>query len=181
MIALLDFESTTANPEYRVSCWLADSQYNFYRANGHQGIPSKVLPLVTHVIVSGGPMRSDALDHLFNFYIVANIPILGICLGCMSIVRAFGGTLKDADQSQPVVKIDGGGFLGFDAPSEAAAAHREQIYAVSEELEPCLWNVDSQEIVAVRHRRRPIFGCMFHPESPNTTCGNTLLRSFLSL
>jgi anthranilate synthase/aminodeoxychorismate synthase-like glutamine amidotransferase len=52
------------------------------------------------------------------------------------------------------------------------------------DLELTGWSIDrprGQEIMALRHRRYPIFGVQFHPESIATTGGKTLLGNFLRL
>jgi anthranilate/para-aminobenzoate synthase component II len=40
---------------------------------------------------------------------------------------------------------------------------------------------DASEVHAMRHRRHPVWGVQFHPESILTTGGKTILRNFLAL
>ena len=52
------------------------------------------------------------------------------------------------------------------------------------ELEAVAWTdlaEEREEVQAVRHRRFPIWGVQFHPESLFGEHGETLLRNFLSL
>jgi anthranilate synthase/aminodeoxychorismate synthase-like glutamine amidotransferase len=52
------------------------------------------------------------------------------------------------------------------------------------ELELTGWSMDrprGQEIMALRHRRHPIFGVQFHPESVATEAGKNLIGNFLRL
>ena len=54
---------------------------------------------------------------------------------------------------------------------------------VTPELEVCGWSSDrpaGQEIMAVRHRTRPVHGVQFHPESVGTHHGRTLISNFLN-
>ena len=46
------------------------------------------------------------------------------------------------------------------------------------ELEVTAWTRE-KEIMGVRHRRFPVFGVQFHPESIMTANGKQLLKNFL--
>jgi anthranilate synthase component 2 len=55
---------------------------------------------------------------------------------------------------------------------------------ITPELEVSGWSSDrpaGQEIMAVRHRSRPIHGVQFHPESVGTPHGRTLIANFLRM
>ncbi|MGH7192079.1 MAG: glutamine amidotransferase-related protein, partial [Candidatus Saccharimonadales bacterium] len=55
---------------------------------------------------------------------------------------------------------------------------------LSDEFEVCAWSDATEgerEIMAVRHRRHPLHGVQFHPESFLTHCGSDLLRNFLAI
>ena len=52
------------------------------------------------------------------------------------------------------------------------------------DLEMTAWSIDrprGQEIMALRHRRHPVYGVQFHPESVATESGKTLLQNFLRM
>lgn len=179
MISVIDFEAKESDSEFRVTSWLAHNHYDFYRSSGHLGIPRKMEHMITHVIITGGPQPSSSCDNLHDYISTAQIPVLGICLGCMGIVRAFSGALVTINEPQRIIEVHGKPLIGNPDKFEATAAHREKIVATGDVLRPFLWHQD--EVVGVVHPDRPIYGVMFHPESPKTTCGNTLLSAFLSL
>ena len=118
------------------------------------------------------------------------IPILGVCLGHQAIGQAFGGRIVKArrvmhGKTSPVYHGGQGVFTGLESPFEATRYH--SLVIESDTLPDCLevtaWTQDPQgerdEIMGVRHRRLPIEGVQFHPESILTRYGHDLLRNFL--
>ena len=115
------------------------------------------------------------------------VPILGVCLGHQAIAEAFGGKVVLARRlmhgKTSMVFHDGlGVFKEIPSPFRAVRYHSLivdaeslpqdlEIHAVSEYNEP----------MAIRHRRLPVFGVQFHPESILTEHGHQLLRNFLEL
>ena len=115
------------------------------------------------------------------------VPLLGVCLGHQSIGAAFGARIVRA----PVlmhgktsrVHHDGAGILhGLPDPFAATRYHSLIIDAASvpDELEVTAHSEDDL-IMAVQHRRHPVFGVQFHPESIASEGGHDLLRNFLQL
>ncbi|HEY8393472.1 MAG TPA: aminodeoxychorismate/anthranilate synthase component II [Thermaerobacter sp.] len=114
-------------------------------------------------------------------------PLLGVCLGHQAIAAAFGarvvrGPRAVHGKSSPVFH-DGSGLLaGLPSPLEAGRYHslvveRESLPA---DLEVCAWTADGL-VMGLRHRRRPVFGLQFHPESVLTPAGRFILRRFLEI
>jgi anthranilate/para-aminobenzoate synthase component II len=54
---------------------------------------------------------------------------------------------------------------------------------LSDDFEVCAWSDDPsrREIMGIRHKRYPLHGMQFHPESFLTPSGIELLRRFISL
>ncbi|HEY1376158.1 MAG TPA: gamma-glutamyl-gamma-aminobutyrate hydrolase family protein, partial [Gemmataceae bacterium] len=77
---------------------------------------------------------------------------------------------------------DGGGvFAGLSNPFEATRYHSLVIRRDSmtdPDFEVCAWTAEG-EIMGVRHRRWPLHGVQFHPESFLTVEGPRLLKNFL--
>jgi len=112
-------------------------------------------------------------------------PILGVCLGHQCIGHVFGGEVVRADRimhgkTSPIVHEGDGVFRTLPNPFEATRYHslivrRESLPA---ELEITAETAQG-EIMGLRHRRYPIQGVQFHPESIMTGMGKQLLLNFL--
>jgi anthranilate synthase/aminodeoxychorismate synthase-like glutamine amidotransferase len=79
------------------------------------------------------------------------------------------------------VRHDGRGiFTGLPNPFTATRYHSLAVRAdtVPSTLEVSAW-ADDGEIMALRHRRFPVEGVQFHPESILTVEGKRLLANFL--
>ena len=114
----------------------------------------------------------------------AEVPILGVCLGHQAIVHAFGGTIvrgAPMHGKQSLIEHDEKGlFSGLPRPFPAMRYHSLVAGEVPADLEVTAWCKDGT-VMGVRHRRRPIFGVQFHPESIGTPHGSDLCRAFLRL
>ncbi len=113
------------------------------------------------------------------------IPVLGVCLGHQAIVCAAGGRVIPAPRlmhgKTSLVEHDGDGILReLPRPFEAMRYHSLAADPTSlpGDLAITAWCKDGT-IMGVRHRRRPIFGVQFHPESIGTAWGSALCRNFL--
>jgi anthranilate synthase component 2 len=110
------------------------------------------------------------------------LPTLGVCLGHQGIAHHFGGKVGRAPS--PVhgkpspIHHDGQGI--FDGMPPSFLAGRYHSLTVTE-MPACLeMTADCDGLVmGLRHRRYPIDGVQFHPESVLTPEGRTLLRNFL--
>jgi len=117
----------------------------------------------------------------------ADLPILGVCLGHQAIAQAYGGRVARAKslmhgKTSPIAHRGDGLFAGLANPFTAARYHslatpRAFLPAV---LEVTAWTQDD-EVMALRHTERPIFGLQFHPESIATEGGRAILANFLDL
>ena len=113
------------------------------------------------------------------------IPILGVCLGHQSIGAAFGGEIVRAGRimhgkTSPIHHDGRTLFRGVPDPFDATRYHSLVIdrATLPAELEVSAWTAEG-EIMGVRHRRLPLEGVQFHPESILTLEGKHLLRNFL--
>jgi len=100
------------------------------------------------------------------------IPILGVCLGHQSIGVAFGAKIRKAKtlkhgKSSKIEHTNKGIFEGLPSPFEAIRYHSLVIddKNLPEELEITARSLDDKEIMGIQHKRFPIYGVQFHPES----------------
>ncbi len=141
------------------------------------------------VVISPGPGTPDdagiSLDVIRK--LGGSTPILGVCLGHQAIGQAFGGTVARAGAQMhgktSAIRHDGRGvFAGLSNPFTATRYHSLAVLrdTVPDGLEVSAWAEDG-EIMGLRHRRFPIEGVQFHPESILTVEGKRLLRNFLEM
>jgi anthranilate synthase/aminodeoxychorismate synthase-like glutamine amidotransferase len=115
----------------------------------------------------------------------STIPILGVCLGHQAIGAALGGAIVRAPRvmhgkTSPIHHDGRGVFRNLGNPFAATRYHSLVIERATlpAELEVSAWTAEG-EIMGVRHRRLPLEGVQFHPESILTLEGKHLLQNFL--
>jgi anthranilate synthase component 2 len=119
----------------------------------------------------------------------STVPILGVCLGHQAIVEAYGGRVVRAGRvmhgKTSRVLHDGTGlFEGLESPLEVMRYHSliAEAQSLPDELAvTAVAQDDAREVHAVAHRRHPVWGVQFHPESVMTPRGKDLLANFLKL
>jgi anthranilate synthase/aminodeoxychorismate synthase-like glutamine amidotransferase len=137
------------------------------------------------LVVSPGPGRPAGAGQSLELILGLGetTPTLGVCLGHQAIVEAFGGEVAGAKallHGKPSrLEHDGRGvFTGLPRSLEAGRYHSLAAVRVPDELEVTARTEDG-EVMGVRHRRFPIEGVQFHPESVLTPQGPRMLENFL--
>jgi anthranilate synthase/aminodeoxychorismate synthase-like glutamine amidotransferase len=140
------------------------------------------------IVISPGPGTPDQAGVSIEAIraLGPTTPLLGVCLGHQAIGRAFGAAVDRAQRqmhgkTSEINHDDRGVFRGLSNPFVATRYHSLVILrdTVPPDLEVSAWS-DDGEIMGVRHRRYPIEGVQFHPESILTVEGKRLLRNFLA-
>ena len=146
---------------------------------------------VTRLVISPGPCTPSEAGITVGAIRKwgRTIPTLGVCLGHQAIGEAYGGkvvrarTLMHGKTSR--VTHDGSGiFRNVPSPLEVMRYHSLVIESKSlpSDLEVVARSQDDPtEIHAVKHRKHPVWGVQFHPESILTQNGKEILRNFLSI
>lgn len=141
------------------------------------------------IVLSPGPCAPREAGRSLELAaaLVDHLPILGICLGHQVIAEALGGRVMRSPRPRhgraSPIRHDGRGvFAGLPHPLSAARYH--SLTVDEDSLPDCLEvtaRADDGLVMGLAHRRRPVVGLQFHPESILTPCGYALLANFLRL
>ncbi len=145
------------------------------------------------IVVSPGPCTPQdagiSIELIRHF--AGRMPLLGVCLGHQAIGEAFGGkvvragTLMHGKTSS--IEHDGKSiFAGIPSPMTATRYHslivREQGLPGELEISATCHDRDGQRVImGLRHRRFPVEGVQFHPESVLTDYGKQMVRNFVAI
>jgi len=147
----------------------------------------------SHILVSPGPCTPHeagiSIELIRHF--AGKKPVLGVCLGHQAIGTAFGGQVVRAPQVMhgKISKIQHDGRTVFCGAPQPLTATRYHSLIVAEKNLPADLEISAETrendgtrvIMGLRHRRYPVEGVQFHPESVLTESGRLLLKNFLAL
>jgi anthranilate synthase/aminodeoxychorismate synthase-like glutamine amidotransferase len=140
------------------------------------------------IVISPGPGRPEDAGVTMSVIrsLGQHIPLLGVCLGHQAIGAAFGGAVVRAAAPMhgktSTIEHDGRGvFSGLSGPFVASRYHSLIVEdgSVPPDLQVSARTREDGVIMGLRHKRWPIHGVQFHPESILTGEGKTILRNFL--
>ena len=142
------------------------------------------------IILSPGPgipREAGKLLELIKSY-ENRIPILGVCLGHQAIAEVFGAKLLQLDfvkhgvSSQVFDASDEDLFRNIEFPLQVGRYHS---WVVDETNFPAELEITSKDefgnIMSLKHKKYPITGVQFHPESILTPQGRAILKNWLNL
>ena len=113
------------------------------------------------------------------------IPMLGVCLGHQVIAESFGANVIQSGQPihgkvSQIFYEKSKLFEGLKNPFEATRYHSLIIEKKSLTKDILVTaQTKNKVIMAIEHKKFPIFGVQFHPESIATEEGHQLLKNFL--
>ena len=145
------------------------------------------------IVLSPGPCTPQdagiSIELIRHF--TGKVPVLGVCLGHQAIGEAFGGKVVRAGYlmhgKTSEVRHDGRTiFGGLASPMTATRYHSlvVQEEGLPSELEITASTTErdgSRTIMGLRHKKFPIEGVQFHPESVLTLEGKKLVENFLKI
>jgi len=124
-------------------------------------------------------------------HFAGKIPILGVCLGHQAMGEAFGGKIVRAKNLMhgKTSRVEHDGKTIFKSLESPMTATRYHSLIVAEDSLPAELEVSAHTIerdgtrviMGLRHRKFPIEGVQFHPESVLTDQGKKLVENFLSV
>ncbi|VAX35331.1 Anthranilate synthase, amidotransferase component @ Para-aminobenzoate synthase, amidotransferase component [hydrothermal vent metagenome] len=142
------------------------------------------------IVISPGPGRPEragiSVDVIKAFS--GKLPILGVCLGHQSIAYAYGGKIIRAKKimhgKTSMIKHNKKEiFKNIENPFEATRYHSLVIdqKTIPDCFEVTASTEDDHEIMGIRHKKYPLWGVQFHPESILTKAGKAMLGNFLEI
>jgi len=140
------------------------------------------------IILSPGPGNPDdsgvCCDVIREYAGV--VPILGVCLGHQTIIHTFGGNIVRMKnpvhgKTSGIVHTGEGIFEGLKSPMTATRYHSltAEPESLPSELRVIARAADDGSIMAVSHKKYPIYGLQFHPESIMTMEGREIISNFI--
>jgi anthranilate synthase/aminodeoxychorismate synthase-like glutamine amidotransferase len=145
------------------------------------------------ILVSPGPCtpREAGISIELIRHFAGKVPVLGVCLGHQAIGAAFGGKVIRAPhlmhgKTSEVRHDNKTIFHGLPSPMTATRYHSLIVEESSlpDELEVSAYTTErdgTKTIMGLRHRKFPVEGVQFHPESVLTSAGKKLVENFLSI
>ena len=142
------------------------------------------------ILLSPGPCDPDKAGICLDLVGAASslrIPLLGVCLGHQTIGQYFGGQVIKCHEivhgKLGIIKHDNSFlFEGLPSPIEATRYHSLIVnrstlpkeLAVTAETEDGI-------IMGLSHKKLPIHGVQFHPESIASQYGHDILKNFINI
>lgn len=141
------------------------------------------------IVISPGPgnPKEAGISKSVIEVLGPKIPVLGVCLGHQCIGEVFGGNVIGAGRlmhgkTSEIFHNKKGIFKNIKSPFIATRYHS---LLVERKSLPSVLEITAQtkekEIMGLQHKKFPIYGVQFHPESILTTSGKEILKNFLEV
>ncbi len=138
------------------------------------------------LLLSPGPGRPEEATLCLSLLEQApeNLPIFGVCLGHQCMIQHFGGRVERCNEvvhGKPALVTHHGTelFEGLPNPIQVGRYHSLIGVEIPETL--VIEAECNGQVMAVRHKTRPIWGVQFHPESILTPNGVEIVENVLNI
>ncbi len=141
------------------------------------------------LVLSGGAIRLGLgevkeLKELSRYIEKFGKPIIGICAGHQFIGMHFGGKVQPAKKPEYgrvelLVDEEDDLFKGLPRKFNVWASHNDEVIGVPHFKILAHSKDCSNE--AMKHEKRPIYGCIFHPEVEHTEHGEEIYANFVKM
>jgi len=141
------------------------------------------------IVLSPGPCTPNEAGICLDLIKAANgtVPLFGVCLGHQAIGQAYGGSVVRAPSLMhgkvSTIENEGEGvFHGINGPFQATRYHSLTVApeTMPDSLKATAHSEDGV-IMGLQHRRDPVHGVQFHPESIASEHGHRILGNFLEI
>jgi len=185
MILVIDnFDSFTFNLVQLLGKFTKDVSV---KRNNEISVPEVERMRPAGIVISPGPGRPENAGVTVDVIKACGpaIPTLGVCLGHQAIGLAFGGSVVHAPSLMHgrTSRITHNGSPLFEDVQNPFEATRYHSLVVSKEGLPHELEISAESddgvIMGVSHKRFPIDGVQFHPESILTDQGERILHNWL--
>ncbi len=141
------------------------------------------------IVISPGPGRPEdaGISCRLIKEFAGSIPVLGVCLGHQCLGYVYGGRITGAKKlmhgkTSLIYHSRNAIFKGIPSPFEATRYH--SLIVAKKNLPACFeviaWTKEG-EIMGLKHKKYPLWGVQFHPESILTKAGKKILANFLKI
>ena len=145
---------------------------------------------LSHIIISPGPGKPKNTGICLNIIkdISPLIPTLGICLGHQAIAYQYNAKIVNSKNivhgETSVITHNNQSILFKDIPTRFNATRYHSLCIdrkfTNNHLNITSWS-DDNEIMSIEHKKYPIYGIQFHPESILTEYGMQIINNFINI
>ncbi|MEM4330926.1 MAG: hypothetical protein QW273_02875 [Candidatus Pacearchaeota archaeon] len=155
---------------------LKEEGFDFFVRN-YRDIEEKDFKKSDKIIICGTSLKdNDFINYLDRFFYLKNFekPILGICAGMQILGILFKSKIKKKTEIGLLRENFSKNFLGLEGQKEVWYLHNNFVI-FDKDWEVFCYNRGIQK--AVKHKKKEIYCCLFHPEVRN----KDVIRRFLEV
>ncbi|WGI16805.1 aminodeoxychorismate/anthranilate synthase component II [Methanonatronarchaeum sp. AMET-Sl] len=139
---------------------------------------------IDRVILSPGPGKPENAGNCSEIINYLEKPVLGVCLGHQVIAHTYGGCIE---KTTPIhgktseINHNGNRLFG-DIPKRFKATRYHSLIVnepLPKEFEVIARSSEDQKVMAISHKKKPLYGIQFHPESIASSYGKQILTNFI--